>query len=139
MYLQDAIDDALPELRAEALARMTSRCTIRRNTGETSWDEENGRNTPVWAVVDTDVPCRVAGPSGANTSRTVSAPGGDLELATRTLHLPHDRHYADGDLADITAGECVGDVLRIEDAGKRDQATAYRVPVVEVQRPEEWV
>ena len=53
MSLQAAIDGALPELRREAEARMTSTCTVRRITTRTTQNESTGEEVPVWDVVYT--------------------------------------------------------------------------------------
>jgi hypothetical protein len=133
MYLQTALNAVLPELRAEALARMTSTCTIRRKTGATT--VVNNLKVPAWDDVHTDEPIRFV---GGNTSR-VEVAGVDYQQATSRADFRHDLDdLKDGDLVEITAGEWVGTVLRVIEATKGDQRTARRVPVAEVTRPTEW-
>jgi hypothetical protein len=56
------------------------------------------------------------------------------------LSVPADTSgLLDGDLVEMTGGENAGLVLRVLEVAFQDQATARRLPVVEVQRPEEWV
>lgn len=127
----------LGAMRARAESRMASTATIRRRTG--TWTTVADRKVPGWQVVESAVPMRLGGADrGASGSRTVATPGGDVETAVRVASFPHGKRYADGDFIDITAGENAGLVLRIVDATSKDQATAYRVPVVEERRPEEW-
>ncbi|MGH3997487.1 MAG: DUF6093 family protein, partial [Pseudonocardiaceae bacterium] len=45
--------------RTAAEARMTSRCTIRRMTGNMVIDEDN-QQVPEWEVIHSDLPCRIA-------------------------------------------------------------------------------
>lgn len=141
MTLQDAISAELPLLRVEAEARMLSRVTVHRNTGDTAQDEGSGLEVPVWATVHTDIPFRLDGSStGDGGSRTVTVGGVEYQQATGVGHLPHDTtDLADDDFIEVTAGEWTGSVYRIIEATKKDQATARRVPVVEESRPGEWV
>lgn len=134
MTLQTAIESALPGLRAEALARMTSTCTVRRTTGRTTQDEATGEEVPEWADAYSG-PFRFVGGS----SKTVTIGGVEFQEATGRADFPwNTTNLADGDLIDITAGDWAGTVLQIVEAIKGDQRTARRVPVVETSRPEEW-
>lgn len=137
-YLQPAIDAALPMLRAEAEARMTSRCTIRRKTDQTT--VVDGFEVPVWDTTYTALPLRLVSDStGTTQSRRVETAGVEYELAMRTAHFPASTsNLRDGDLLEVTSGENTGLVLRIVEADWSDQTTARRVPVVATQRPEEW-
>lgn len=138
MSLQDAIDATLPRLRAEAEARMTSRCTIRRKGGPPVMVD--GFKVPAWTVVHTDLPIRIGGTTrGASPARRDDLGGADVEIAVRTAHFPVSiTDLADSDYVEITDGENAGLVLRIVEATWQDQATARRVPVVSVVRPKEW-
>ena len=132
--LQSAIEAELPNLRAEALARMTSRVDIYRKTDDTT-EDANGWQVPVWEVVAYDVPFRLVG----GDTRKVTVGGVDFQEATARGDLPWDTaDLADDDYLDITAGEWAGSVFRVVEAVKGDQWTARRVPVAEVPRPEEW-
>jgi hypothetical protein len=136
--LHEAISRVLPELRAEAEARMTSRCTIRRNDGTTTTDPD-GFEVPAWTDVLTDLPFRLGGSTRASNSRRVTIGETEVELAVRVGHFPASTEgLTDGDLIEVTEGENAGVVLRIIEASWQDQATARRVPVVEVTRPQEW-
>lgn len=129
---------ALPELRAHAESRMTSRASLRRLTGGTTVNAE-GYEVPEWATVLTDTPCRLTARTGAGQSRTVSTPGGDVQIASRELHVPvGTTGVRDGDLFEITAGENAGTVWQVVEADGSDQTTALRLPVVAAERPEEW-
>lgn len=129
---------ALARGRAAALARMTSRCAIMRKTGATT--TVSGLEVPEWATVDADSPVRVAGTSeNAAPSRDLGVNGIEGQVARRELHLPYDiADLADGDLVEITSGDCAGLVFRVVEADWQDQATARRVPVDATQRPGEW-
>ena len=132
-------DEEMAEHRADALSRMTSRCTIHRDTGTTATSPTTGRQVKVWRDVHGDLPCRLGGNRGGGASRQGSSGGVDVELALRVLHLPHDVHdLTDGDLAEITSGEWAGTVWRLVDVEGADQQTARRVAVMQTRRPIEW-
>lgn len=119
---------------------MTSQCKIRRATGHTTQDEDTLEEVPVWTVTHAQLPFRLGGSDrGASTTRTISIGDDEYQQAVRVGNLPASTdNLADGDLIEVTAGENAGRVLRIVEASWQDQATARRVPVVEVDRPEEW-
>jgi hypothetical protein len=118
---------------------MTSRCTIRRKTGATTIDPTTGFKVPVWDVVHTALPLRLAGETDASQSRRIETAGVEFQIAMRVAHLPASTSdLRDGDLIDVTSGENAGMVLRVIEAGWQDQATARRVPVAAAQRPAEW-
>lgn len=133
MTLQSAIDAELPNLRAEALARMTSRVNVRRLTGDTT--VVDGYEVPEWEYVYTGLPFRLVG----GDTRKVTVGGVEFQEATARGDLPYDTtDLRDGDLIEVTSGEWTGSVWRVVEAVKGDQRTARRVPVEEVPRPEEW-
>lgn len=137
-YLQPAIDAVLPMLRAEAEARMTSRCTIRRKTGNMVLDADN-QQVPEWVVVYTDLPVRIATAQSAVRSRTQTPGDAEIERATpRADFAASTSNLADNDHVEITAGENTGRVYRIDESDWSDQATARRLPVMAVERPIEW-
>lgn len=127
----------LAQFRADAESRMVSRCTVRRRSGSTVVD---GLEVPAWTVVLTDLPVRVAGADrGGSGTRRVMVGETEVQLAVRVLHFPAaTSSLADGDLVEVTSGECAGAVFRLVESGFQDQSTARRVPAVEVDRPEEW-
>jgi hypothetical protein len=128
-----AVEQALPLLRAEAEARMTSRVTIRRKTGRSTQNESTGRETPTLADVATDVPFRLDGSSGGDGgTRTVTINGVEYLQATAIGHLPAStKDLRANDLLEITSGEWAGATFRVIEAVSADQKTARRVPIVE--------
>jgi hypothetical protein len=108
--------------------------------GGTTTDAD-GFEVPGWTTVHTDLPCRLGGADrGGSGTRATTVGGVDVQLATRVLSVPADTTgLLDGDLVEMTGGENAGLVLRVLEVAFQDQATARRLPVVEVQRPEEWV
>lgn len=116
---------------------MTSRCTIRRKTGNTVIDSEN-QEVPEWATIYTDLPVRIA-TSRSTRSRTQTPGEAEVERATPRADFPASTsNLRDNDLIEITAGENTGRVLRIIEADWSDQATARRCPVEATERPTEW-
>lgn len=132
------LTESLPELRAMAEARMTSRAAIMRKTGGTT--VVDGFEVPEWATVYADAPFRLGGAQqGGSGTRTVTVGSVGTQVALRVGNLPASTSdLEDNDFIEITAGENVGVVLRIVEAAWQDQATARRVPVVSEQRPQEW-
>lgn len=118
---------------------MTSRVTVRRKTGSTTTDSD-GWKVPVWAVVYSELPFRLGGSNqGSAGTRRVTLGDEEYQQAVRVGNLPAATDdLRDGDFIEVTDGENAGRVLRIVEATWQDQATARRVPVVEVDRPGEW-
>lgn len=117
---------------------MTSRCTIRRKTGNMVLDADN-QQIPEWVVVYTDLPCRIASNPGQSRSRSQTPGEAEIERATPRLDFPASTSdLRDNDHADMTAGENTGDVFRLDETDWTDQATARRIPVMAVERPQEW-
>lgn len=116
---------------------MTSRCTIRRKTD--NFIVVDGQQVPEWEVIYTDLPCRIASSPGQSRSRSQSPGEAEIERATPRLDFPASTSdLADSDHVEITAGENTGRVYRITEGDWTDQATARRVPVMAVERPQEW-
>lgn len=138
MSLNAAIEAELPGLRAQAEARMTSTCTIKREGGSTV--DGAGFEVEGWTVIHADLPLRLAGSErGGSGTRAVSSGGVDVQLAVRTAHVPATTTgLRDGDVIEVTEGENAGTFLRIIEAASQDQATALRLPVIEAQEPEGW-
>jgi hypothetical protein len=125
---------ALPELRAEAESRMTSRARVRRRSGTTQVD---GFDVPGWADVHTDLPFRLG--KGNGGFRTMNVGESEVQVAVREGHFPADTTgLDDGDIIEVTDGENTGAYLRIVEASWHDQATARRVPVLETEKPDGW-
>lgn len=123
--------------RIAAESRMTSTATIWREDPDNP-TVVDGLETPAWVAQHTALPGRLAGPSGgAAPSRKVSIGQTEIQVAVREWHCPATTtDLRDGDVIEITAGEHAGMFLRIVEASGQDQATARRLPVVEIQRPE---
>lgn len=135
-----SLDSVLASGRAAALGRMSSRCTVRRKTGATTTSAA-GLVVPVWEDVYTSLPVRVAGTSnGASPSQALTLGSAtEVQASRRELHFPHDTTVLrDGDLVEITSGDCAGLVFRVVEADFADQVTARRVAVVATTAPEEW-
>lgn len=126
--------------RRAAEARMTSRATIRRNTGRTAQDETTGLEVPIWDTTYADLPFRLGGAnSGSSGTRTQDIGGVEVQLAIRTAHLPAaTANVRDGDLIEVDSGENAGTIWRVVEGDWADQQTARRVPIVAADRPEEW-
>lgn len=140
MSVQSAIEHDLPLLRAEAEARMTARCTVRRETGQMAQDEDTGREVPAWAAVYSDVPLQIL---PGVSYRTVNVAGVERTIAVRTDAMPAlvngvPLDLRDNDHLDIVTSEGHALVHRILEAEGRDFTKSRRVPVVAVDRPEEW-
>ena len=137
--LADDVAHALPLLRAEALARMTSRARVRRKTGQSP--TVNGFHVTDWTVVVVNTPFRLGGAIVGNASSTTQEIGTvGIEAAIRVGHFPHTLNtLQDGDFVELLTGENIGRVFEIVDTVWQDQATARRVRLVEVPRPEGWV
>lgn len=117
---------------------MTSTTRSRRLTGATTTNVD-GYEVPEWEIPHATLPCRLTARTGAGQSRTVQTPGGDVQVASRELHLPAGTgDVRDGDLFEILSGENVGTVWQVVEADGADQTTALRLPVISASRPEEW-
>lgn len=122
--------------RALALGRMESVATVRRKGPPTTVD---GLKVPSWTDVLVDVPFRLGGPAGPNLSRSVTVGNTTTQVAVRTGNFPTDTEgIRDGDVVEITAGEYAGRFLTIVDSLGKDQATALRLPVVQIPKPDGW-
>ena len=123
----------LDDLRAYALARMTSRANVHRAIADP--EKVDGYDVPEWDLIHVGIPFRLVG----GDTRKVTVGGVDFQDATARGDFPWDTFdLADDDLVEIVEGEWADSVFRIVKAVKGDQRTARRVPVVEVPRPEEW-
>lgn len=136
-----SVDSVTTAGRRAAESRMTSRVEIRRKTGRTTQDETTGYEVPVWDTIHTDLSARFPPErGGAGKSRTVDIGGAEVTLALREMHVPWaTENLATGDYALVTAGRSAGSVWRLVEAGApADQSTAYRLDVVEEDKPAEW-
>lgn len=116
-----------------------STVVVRRPTGGTTTDPATGRLVAEWGDVHVGLAARIGSSWGASPSRTVNVADVEQRVATRTLHLPADTSdLVDGDHVLVTAGENVDTIWRIVESEWQDQATARRLPVVQVDAPEGW-
>lgn len=133
-----SVTSAVSAGRAAAEARMTSRCTIHRQTGNMVLDADN-QQVPEWEIIYTDLPCRIASSPSAARSRTQRPGEAEIERATPRSDFPASAtNLRDNDLQEVTAGDNTGDVLKLLESDWVDQATARRIPVMAVERPTEW-
>ena len=125
MTINDAIQSALPRLRAEANARMTSTALIESVT--VAADPMTGRDVETPTTVAT-LPCRVKS-SGVQGTRANISSAAILENR-QMLHFPWDTTVLRvGMRATITASSTpslVGMVYRLDSPTQGDQATAQR-------------
>lgn len=128
----------LPELRREAESRMTSRATVKRPGGPPV--VVDGLEVDGWLTQHADLPGRIAASrGGAGQSRKITVGQTEVQVAVREWHCPASTSgLRDGDVIEVTAGENAGVFLRVVEGSWQDQATARRVPVVEIQQPEGW-
>lgn len=140
MGIEERIQRTLSRGRSRASALMTSRCNVRREGGLADQDLETGMQPRTWTVVHENEPVDfVSGRRGAAQSRSLSAPGGDVDMPLGFARFRWDLPgIKDGDLIEITTGVSAGVVLRVIEATSGDRQTALRVPVIGAQRPDEW-
>lgn len=132
--LADAIDAALPDLRAEAEARMTSTCTIRaRSTGSTT-DQDSGMANDVPGAVAYSGKCRVRPATLQAQARQMG--GAETFVSDVLVSVPLAAtgirkgmtvtvdSSPDPDLAGLRA--------EIQDVGRGDSLTARRMWCLEV-------
>lgn len=138
----DIVTDAeLAQFRADALDRMTSTCTVGRKAGRAAQDEATGLDSFIWDQVYTALPTRIGGASRDASAWTTETRAGGLQesVAERVEHFPWDTdNLEDGDVVEITGGENTGLFFQLVEAAPKDQATARRVPVKQILRPEGW-
>ena len=123
---------------AEWRMEESSECAVMRATAGATQDEATGLVSPTWATAYLG-PFRLGGANGGSSgTRTIDIGGAELQLAVRTGHFPVAADLRDGDLIEVTAGENTGTVWRVVEGDWADQQTARRVPLIAVERPEEW-
>lgn len=130
-------DAELQEHRDDAAALRVSTATVRRRNGYTT---VGGAKVPNWTDVVVGSPFRLGGAnSGSAQTRTVSIGGTEVQVAVRVGSFPVSvDDLADGDVIEVTGGENAGMFLEVVESAWQDQATARRVPVVQMQAPEGW-
>lgn len=138
-------DAELAEDRAEAESRMGaanlgSDVVLKRHSGDVVQNEVTGVEAETWAQIGTPLARLSAMGSKHGTGAKGLTPGGVVwEQADRTLHLPASwTDLRTGDVAQVTAGESSGTFWRVLEATRHDQMTAWRVPVVQIDRPKDW-
>lgn len=128
---------ALPELRAFAEARMTSRANVRRLTARTPYSSDKIAETESWAIVYAALPFRLHVGSQQRTERVADV---ERTVSVRTGSFPAlidgaPLDLADGDLVEILSGDNAGRVYAIRESDWADQSTARRVDLVAADRP----
>lgn len=100
----------------------------------------DGLKVPKWDTVHALLEGRIAGSrGGAAASRTVRVGDTEVQVAVREWHCAATTtDLRDGDVIAITAGENAGLFLQLVEAEWQDQATARRLPVVQIQKPKGW-
>ena len=99
----------------------------------------DGLKVPKWVVTHRLLIGRLAGARGAAATRTVTVGQSEVQVAVRAWHCPATTtDLRDGDVLEIVAGENAGTFLQIVEATWQDQATARRLPVIEIQKPKGW-
>lgn len=139
MFTQREID----EFRADAESRFGwangnggSDAVVKRNDPANP-QIVDGLQVPRWDTIHAQLEGRIAGGRGAGASRTVTVGQSEVQVAVREWHCAASTtDLRDGDVVHITAGENAGRFFRIVEATGQDQATAYRLPVIEIQKPE---
>lgn len=137
MSLTDDLNLALPGLRAEAEALMVDRVTVRRPTGEATFDETTGLAGQGYTTVGTGRPCKFA--KDDRGGREVTAGETTLLLTSTTVKFPHDEDVEVGDLLDVTTAahpSDVGRVWRVADIERHTWQVARSCRVEEVTAPE---
>lgn len=124
--------------RGAAEDAMLSRCRVRRkHPSDTT--VVDGLHVPVWSTVYDDLPVKIAGGRGDGAFRLVRIGDAETAVAARTAKMPAGTaDLVDDDLLEVYLSEAGQKVYRVLEASWQDQATARRVPVVEVDRPAEW-
>lgn len=120
--------------RAQAEARMDSRCRIKYRTGQSMMVD--GVEQPVYANRATNVPCRVHPIDAAGQNTTPAAVAGVRIL--RAISVPHDTvEVFPGDLVELTTigplteAALAGKAFRVVDPAYSSQATARKLQVEE--------
>ena len=126
MTVQAAIDEALPTLRAEATARMTSLALV--ESVAVSTDRVTGGDIETVTVVYEALPCRVKAPT--RSANLADVQGATTTVYTLELHVPWDTTgLTEGLRVTVAASRnpaLVGNTYRLTDPGEGDQITAQR-------------
>ena len=125
--LGDDVRNALPELRAHALSRMTSAVRVERVLSVTA-DPLTGADVVTAATVHAALPCRVKASESAVQPRDVA--GVDVPERPDQIHFPWDTAGLEvGQRVTVTASRnpiLVGRVYRLVRSHIGDDATAQR-------------
>lgn len=131
--LSDAIAWSLPELRAEAEALMTSSCTIRERSTETTTDE-NGETVDVPGAVVYSGPCRIRPADSSSSSLTFG--GGEVFTFDYLVTVPFAQAgVSEGQRVEIDSSpdaSLVDAEWEIRKVARGDHITARRLACVEV-------
>jgi hypothetical protein len=121
-------------------ANSGSDVTIKRKSGNVAQNEATGVEAQSWThILDSAARFSAFGGGGVGREKPLNPGGVVWEQADRTLSLPAAvTGLVDGDMVEVVAGEIAGTYWRILETARHDQMTAFRVPVVQVDRPEGW-
>lgn len=124
---------ALPQLRAEAEARMVDACRLAHPATEPTFDPDTGEWDPGTTTVYYEGPCEVQS-SDSLTVRTVEAGEEVVTVHRVTLKVPVAVTGVEiGDTAEITASvfdpDLVGAAFRVTSGHEKSYATARRLRV----------
>jgi hypothetical protein len=133
---------ALARGRAWAEARMGavnggSDARVWRKSGLTARDQVSLREHQGFDQVGTDlVPVRVAGTAANSAPYRTLQPGVSQEQAARVIHFSAAfSDLCDGDVVELVAGQGAGTFWSLVDITWQDQATARRIPAVQIDPP----
>lgn len=137
--LQSSIEWALPELRAEAEARMTSSCVIT-TPGAPAWDDSTGTYEPGTPTTIYSGKCRLRWPNPAPQDGNSGQTSWAVDRIA-TLSIPIDAPpVPDGAVATMTANphdpSVVGMELTVLTPQGQSHGTARRLPVQIITRDE---
>lgn len=136
MSLGSDIAEALPELRAEAEARMRDSCVITGPGGEPVWNDTTGRyETPAGATVYSGK-CRLRMPRTAGTSTEAGDASWAVDDGVLSLPVHGSEDVASGHVAVVTLGSdpMTTVTVTVQATHVQTDSTARRLPVKLVAR-----
>jgi hypothetical protein len=135
--LADDLTRALSGLRAEAEALMADRVTIRRPTGEATYDEATGLAGQTYTTVQTGVACQFS--KDQRGGRIIDAGETTLVATSTRVKFPEDQDVEVGDELTVTTAQHTADegrVWRVTDIERHTWRVSRTCNVEEVTAPE---
>lgn len=121
---------------------MTSRANVHRISGSSGQDEGTGLQGVTWETVHADIPFRLKAPgntASVGNIRLETVGGIEISQALGQGYMPVAiNDLLDNDVIEVTVGEWAGTVWRVLEATVGDQLTSRRVPMLQIDRPQEW-